>query len=76
VLSTLHAVSLGLGFALIPEYQREILSGNTVVRKLDIDPQPTFEFSMAYRKGDRRAMLANLLSCVRETMNVDAGAGR
>jgi LysR family hca operon transcriptional activator len=76
VLSALHAVSLGLGFALIPEYQREILSGNTVVRKLDIDPQPTFEFSIAYRKGDRRAMLANLLSCVRETMNVDAGAGR
>jgi LysR family hca operon transcriptional activator len=76
VLSTLHAVSLGLGFCLIPEYQREILSGNTVVRKLDIDPQPTFEFSMAYRKGDRRPMLANLLACVRETMNVDAGAGR
>jgi LysR family transcriptional regulator, hca operon transcriptional activator len=68
VLSAMHAVSLGLGFCLIPGYQKEILSGNTVVRKLDIDPAPTFEFSMGYPKDDRRSTLANLLSCIRETM--------
>jgi LysR family hca operon transcriptional activator len=71
VLSAMHAVSLGLGFGLIPDYQREILSGNTVVRKLDLDPQPAFEFSIAYRKDDRRNSLANLLNCIRETMKVE-----
>jgi LysR family hca operon transcriptional activator len=72
VLSAMHAVSMGLGFCLIPDYQEEILSGNTVVRKLDLDPQPSFEFSFAYRRDDRRSTLANLLSCIRETMNADA----
>jgi LysR family transcriptional regulator, hca operon transcriptional activator len=71
VLSALHAVSLGLGFCLIADYQREILSGNTVVRKLDLDPQPAYEFTLAYRQNDHRPMLANLVDCIRETMHAD-----
>ena len=71
VLSALHAVGLGLGFCLIPDYQKEILPGSVVARNLDLDPQPSFDLLMAYRKDDRTPALAFFLSIVRECLDHD-----
>ncbi|HTR27163.1 MAG TPA: LysR substrate-binding domain-containing protein [Terriglobales bacterium] len=68
VLSALHAVSLGLGIALIPDYQKSILPGSVVARQLDLDPQPTYELLMYYHKSDRNPALAYFLSIVRECL--------
>jgi LysR family hca operon transcriptional activator len=70
VLSGLHAVSLGLGFCLIPDYQKEILPGNVVVRSLDLDPQPSFDLLIAYRKDDRTPALPFFLSIARECLQL------
>jgi LysR family hca operon transcriptional activator len=69
VLSGLHAVSLGLGFCLIPDYQKEILPGSVVARHLDLDPQPSIDLLMAYRKDDRTPAVAFFLSVVRECLD-------
>lgn len=66
VLSALHTVGLGLGFALVPDYQREILPRSIVGRPLDLDPQPTLDLSMAYRRDDRTPALAFFLATARE----------
>jgi LysR family hca operon transcriptional activator len=68
VLSALHAVSLGIGFSIIPDYQKAILPGSVVARTLDIEPQPFFELSVVYRKNDRLPALAFFLNIVRESM--------
>jgi LysR family hca operon transcriptional activator len=68
VLSGLHAVSLGLGFCLVPDYQKEILPGSVVARSLDLDPQPGFDLLIAYRKDDRTPALPFFLSIVRECL--------
>jgi len=68
VLSAIHAVGLGLGFALIPDYQRDILPTSIVARPLTIEPPPTTDMSMAYRRDDRTPALAFFLSVVRECM--------
>jgi LysR family hca operon transcriptional activator len=68
VLSAIHAVGLGLGFALVPDYHRDILPSTIVARPLAIDPAPTIEVSMAYRRDDRTPALAFFLSIVRECM--------
>jgi len=68
VLSALHAVSMGLGFCLVPDYQKEILPGSIVARDLDLDPQPSFDLLMAYRKNDRTPSLAYFLGIVRESL--------
>jgi len=73
VLSAMHAVGLGLGFALIPDYQRDILPSSIVARPLTIEPPPTTEMSMAYRRDDRTPALAFFLGVVRDCMaNSDA----
>jgi DNA-binding transcriptional LysR family regulator len=68
VLSALHAVSLGIGFCIVPDYQKAILPGSVVARTLDFDPQPFFELSVVYRKNDRLPALAFFLNFVRESM--------
>jgi LysR family hca operon transcriptional activator len=68
VLSAIHAVGLGLGFAFVPDYQRDILPSSIVARPLSIEPPPTIDVSMAYRKDDRTPALAFFLSIVRECM--------
>jgi len=68
VLSAIHAVGLGLGFALVPDYQRDILPSSIVARPLSIEPPPTMDLSMAYRRDDRTPALAFFLSIVRECM--------
>ena len=65
VLSALHAVGLGLGFSLIPDYQTDILPRSVVFRPLDVDPQPTFNLLMAYHKSDRTPALKLFLSAAR-----------
>lgn len=70
VLSAIHAVGLGLGFALVPDYQRDILPGSIAARPLTIEPPPTVDLSMAYRRDDRTPALAFFLSVVRECMAV------
>ena len=66
VLSALHTVGLGLGFAIVPDYQREILPRSIVARPLDVFTQPTIDVCMAYRKDDRTPALAYFVSTVRE----------
>ncbi|HYD16763.1 MAG TPA: LysR substrate-binding domain-containing protein [Candidatus Nanoarchaeia archaeon] len=66
VLSALHSVGLGLGFALVPDYHSEILPRNIVALPLDMHPQPMLEIAMAHRKDDRTPALAYFLSTVRE----------
>jgi LysR family transcriptional regulator, hca operon transcriptional activator len=71
VLSALHAVGLGMGFALIPDYQREFVPSSIITRPLDLEPQPTLELHMAYRKDDRTPAMAFFLGIVRECMGKD-----
>ncbi len=74
VLSGLHAVGLGLGFALIPDYQKDILPGSIVFRPIDVDPQPSLDLLMVYRKDDRSPALAYFLSIVRESMALEVNS--
>jgi LysR family transcriptional regulator, hca operon transcriptional activator len=68
VLSALHAVGLGLGVVLVPDYQKSILPGSVVARPLDLDPPPMHELLMYYHESDRNPALAYFLSIVRECM--------
>jgi LysR family transcriptional regulator, hca operon transcriptional activator len=68
VLSALHAVGLGLGVVLIPDYQKSILPGSVVARQLDLEVQPTYDLLMYYHKSDRNPALAYFLSVVRECL--------
>jgi DNA-binding transcriptional LysR family regulator len=67
VLSAMHAVRLGLGFCLLPEDQKGILPGSIVARPLDIDPEPTIDLLIAYRRDYRNLALVYLLRTIRES---------
>jgi LysR family hca operon transcriptional activator len=71
VLSALHAVRLGLGFCLLPEDQMGILPGSIVARPLDLDPEPSIDLLIAYRRDYRNLALVYLLRTVRETVEND-----
>jgi LysR family hca operon transcriptional activator len=75
VLSALHAVRLGLGFGLLPEDQQEILPGSIVARPLDLDPQPTIDLLIAYRRDYRNLALVYLLRTVREAAESEERKG-
>jgi LysR family transcriptional regulator, hca operon transcriptional activator len=75
VLSALHAVGLGLGIVLIPDYQKSILPGSVVARPLDLDPQPTYDLLLYYHKSDRSPTLAYFLSVVRDCLEPDTKRG-
>jgi LysR family hca operon transcriptional activator len=74
ILSAMHAVGLEMGFAFVPDYQREILPGSIVARSLAVEPQPTFDLSMAYRKNDHTPALPFFLSIVHECMSASIRA--
>lgn len=72
VLAALASVSLGAGACLIPEYQKGYLPGRFITRSLKLEPEPTLELLVAYRKDDKHPALASFLSVVRECMNHSA----
>ncbi len=69
VLSALNSVSIGTGVCLIPDHQKSMLHSHLTSRLLDLDPQPSFDLLVAYRKDDKLPALACFLSVVREHMN-------
>ncbi len=71
VLSALHTVGLGLGFAIIPDYQKDILPRSIAARPLDLDPPPTLNLLMAHRKDDRTPALAYFLATARDCWEDD-----
>jgi len=68
ILATLNAIGSGMGFTLLPQYQRHILPDNVVMRPLADDPPPFLDLRMAYRKDDRLPALAFFLGLVRECL--------
>lgn len=72
VLAALASVSLGTGACLIPEYQKGYLPGRFITRSLKLEPEPTLELLVAYRKDDKLPALASFLSVVRACMNHSA----
>jgi LysR family hca operon transcriptional activator len=69
VLTALNAVSIGAGACLIPDYQKGYLPGRFITRSLKLEPEPTLDLLVAYRKDDKLPALASFLSVVRECMN-------
>ncbi len=69
VLAALNSVSIGAGACLIPDYQKGYLSGRFITRSLKLEPEPTLDLLVAYRKDDKLPALASFLSVVRECMN-------
>jgi len=69
VLAALNSVSIGAGACLIPDYQKGYLPGRFITRSLKLEPEPTLDLLVAYRKDDKLPALANFLSVVRECMN-------
>ena len=68
-LAALNSVSIGAGACLIPDYQKGYLSGRFITRSLKLEPEPTLDLLVAYRKDDKLPALASFLSVVRECMN-------
>jgi LysR family hca operon transcriptional activator len=66
IVATLNAVGSGLGFSLLPDYARQFLPASVVARPLDVDPPPVLDLLVAYRKDDKHAVLAGLISILRE----------
>lgn len=69
VLSALNSVSIGMGICLVPDYQKSILPSHMTARPLDLDPQPSFDLLVAYRKDDKLPALQCFLNVVRDCMN-------
>ena len=74
VLAALNSVVLGAGACLIPDYQKGYLPNRLIARSLEIEPQPTVDLLIAYRKDDKLPGLASFLSVVRECMGFPAPA--
>ena len=74
VLAALNSVSLGAGACLIPDYQKSYLPNRLIARSLELEPQPTIDMLVAYRKDDKLPALACFLSVVRECMEFPAPA--
>ncbi len=72
VLTALNAVSIGAGACLIPDYQKGYLPGRFITRSLKLEPEPTLDLLVAYRRDDKLPALASFLSVVRECMNSPA----
>ena len=68
VLMSLSEVASGLGFCLLPDYVRQMLPPNVVVRPLDCDPEPEIPLVVAHRKDDRLPALAFFLSLLRDQL--------
>jgi LysR family hca operon transcriptional activator len=68
VLAALNSVSIGDGACLIPDYQKAYLPKGLIARPLKLEPEPTLDMLVAYRKDDKLPALAGFLSVVRECM--------
>jgi LysR family transcriptional regulator, hca operon transcriptional activator len=75
VLMSLSEVASGLGFCLLPDYVRQMLPPNVVVRPLDCDPEPEIPLLVAHRKDDRLPALAFFLSLLREQLREEVAGG-
>jgi LysR family hca operon transcriptional activator len=64
--ATLAAVGSGLGVGLVPEFMLQALPPTVVARPLDLESQPMFPVSLAYRKGDQLPALMTFLAFLRE----------
>lgn len=65
VLTSLNAVSAGLGFCFFATYVKDIVPKGVVTRPLDLDPSPTLDLVFARRRDDRSPALAVLADLVR-----------
>jgi LysR family hca operon transcriptional activator len=72
ILTSLSAVGVGLGCALVPEYLEQMLPATAVSRPLDHRPTPRVNLVMAYRKNSRQPMLGHFLSLVRDCFRTEA----
>jgi len=68
VLSALNAVSFGSGACLIPDYQQGFLPDHFITRSLELEPQPTLDLLVVYRKDDKLPALKALLSVMQECL--------
>jgi LysR family hca operon transcriptional activator len=66
VVSHLHMVAAGLGFALLPDYVGTILPAGVVMRPLDWDPVPAVTIVMARRRETPAPTLQAFLDLVAE----------
>ncbi|BDU78369.1 LysR substrate-binding domain-containing protein [Mesoterricola sediminis] len=60
VLTSLNAVSAGLGFCFFANYVEDIVPKGVVTRPLDLDPAPTLDLIFARRRDDHSPALAIL----------------
>jgi LysR family hca operon transcriptional activator len=67
VVSHLHMVAAGLGFALLPDYVGTILPSGVVMKPLDWDPVPAVSIVMARRRETPPPELQTFLDLVAES---------
>ena len=70
VVSHLHMVAAGLGFALLPDYVGTLLPPGVVMKPLDWDPVPSVSIVMARRREPASQPLQALLDLVSEAFGV------
>ena len=68
VMEALNSVSIGNGACLIPDYQQGFLPDHFITRSLELDPQPTLDMLVVYRKDDKLPALKAFLEAVRECL--------
>ena len=64
--TSLQAVATDAGFSLIPDCRIDIVPAGAVLKPLDLDPEPTIELLLAYRKDRISPVLALFLAVFRE----------
>ena len=69
VVSHLHMVAAGLGFALLPDYVGTILPAGVVMKPLDWEPVPAVVIVMARRRETPAPALQAFLDLVAESIN-------
>jgi DNA-binding transcriptional LysR family regulator len=70
VVSHLHMVAAGLGFALLPDYVGTLLPPGVVMKPLDWDPVPSVTIVMARRREPAAPPLQAFLDLVAEAFGV------
>jgi len=63
IFATLSAVGAGMGCSLLPSYVKQLVPSTVVGRRLDINPPPTIDLLLIYRKDDTHK-LARFLAAV------------
>jgi LysR family hca operon transcriptional activator len=66
MLETLAAVGAGLGFSVLPDYVEQMLPRAACVRPLALNPQPTVDLFLAYRRDEKAIAIASFVQLVRE----------